>query len=367
MSVISLHSILLVAAVAHIVITAVMALFARHKVQYLSLAWIMGIFAAALLLIIPFAEPLETLRPVMWHPATLVGLMAFSYLQSIYPLGITMPGYLQWKRMVRYVLPVVIIGFLYGILTLLGMTSPEYYTWGDILANAFTLDMLLRLSMLCVSVYYIINIFRLPRTSLHIANVPGYLFGYAIVLGLTSCYYLWLTTSFTVLRFEIWLVLFTCENLYMCFRVLESLALTLPQPKMMVVEEAPEPEPATVQEDDEDDFNELNLRRFERVEYWMQHHHDEWKDYTFGRDQLCTAVGLNRHLLLQSVRSQGYYNIHEYINTYRIAELQRMIARGEVRTLTACQDAGFGTVKTARSCFEKVTGTTLDDYLAKHK
>ena len=151
----------------------------------------------------------------------------------------------------------------------------------------------------------------------------------------------------------------------MCFRTLETLALSLPKPEMKAVEE----EPATIvaEEGREEDFNEANRLRFERIEFWMQHHHDEWKDYTFGRDQLCTAVGLNRHLLLQSVRSQGYNNIHEYINTYRIAELQRMIARGEVRTLGACQDAGFGTIKTARSSFEKVTGGSLDAFLAQYK
>ena len=158
--------------------------------------------------------------------------------------------------------------------------------------------------------------------------------------------------------FEVWLTLFTCANLYMCLRTLESLALTLPQPEIKVVEE----KPAEVQEeeDEEEDFNEANLQRFQTLEYWMQHNRDAWKEYTFGRDQLCAGTGINRHLALQCVRSQGYNNIHDYINAYRIAELQRMLSHGEVNNLRDCLDAGFGTLKTARSSFEKVTGMTLD-------
>jgi AraC-like DNA-binding protein len=89
-----------------------------------------------------------------------------------------------------------------------------------------------------------------------------------------------------------------------------------------------------------------------------------WRESTFGRDQLCREVGLNRHLVLQSVRSQGYNNVHDYINRYRIEELKRMIRRGEVATIGETVDAGFGTVVTVRSCFKKMEGITLDEFMA---
>ena len=316
----SLYSILLVVAVAHLMLTAVMALFARHRVQYLSLAVVMGIFG-------------------------------FSFL--------------QWPRMFLYAAPAFFLFVLYGLLLLLGFQPTRILTWQDFYGHLFSGDILLRLAFLGLSGYYIFNIFRLPRTLLHQPDIPRYIVAYCIALGVSSCIFMWLSVDYSPSLFEVWLFIMTLQNLYMCFRTLETLALSLPKPEMRAVEE--EPAAAVAEDGQEEDFNEANRLRFERVEFWMQHHHDEWKDYTFGRDQLCAAVGLNRHLLLQSVRSQGYYNIHEYINTYRIAELQRMITRGEVRTLGACQDAGFGTVKTARSSFEKVTGGTLDDYLAKYK
>ena len=125
MNAVSLHNILLASSVAHLVITAVMALLARHKVQYLSLAWIMGIFGFAVTGVIPFVGIIESTRPAILHPGTLVGLMGFLYLQSIYPLGITMPGFLQWKRMWLYARPVFILTLLYALFSFFGMTSPN--------------------------------------------------------------------------------------------------------------------------------------------------------------------------------------------------------------------------------------------------
>jgi AraC-like DNA-binding protein len=120
---------------------------------------------------------------------------------------------------------------------------------------------------------------------------------------------------------------------------------------------------AKSKEQEEEDFNEANLHRFQRINFWMQNHKDEWKDSTFGRDRLCTEVGLNRHLVLQSVRSQGFNNVHDYISSFRVAELKRMISRGEVKTLNDTLAAGFGTTQTVRACFLKVEGITLDEFL----
>ena len=346
-------------------IAAVMALFARHRVQYLSITVVMGLFGFAFMVMLAFAREIEAATPMILAPGLLLGLTAAVFLQSIYPLSIPMPAYLQWKRMLVYAAPAMGVILVYGGMLLLGLQPAQIHHWQEIPGLLFSSDILLRFVVLALSFYYMLNMFRLPRTLLQHPDIPRYLVAYTIGLCLSSCIFVWLTLDYSLPLLIVWLVILTLQNLYMCFRTLETLALSLPKPEILKVET----EPASVDTDEsgDEDFNAANLRRFERIEFWMQHHHDEWKDYTFGRDQLCTATGINRHLLLQSVRSQGYNNIHEYINTYRIAELQRMIARGEVRTLGACQDAGFGTVKTARSSFEKVTGGSLDDYLAKYK
>lgn len=359
---ISLHTVLLCSAVAHLMATAVTALFARHKMDLLALPWVMGLFGTALFITLPFHETIEAANPGLLHPAMLMALLMTTFLQTIYPLGISMPGFLQWGRMWRYAVPVIVLLVLYLGGLAFGLSPVHMEHWSELPDHLANIDIWLRFAILCVSLYYIVNILRLPRLLLRSADIPHYLIGYSTALGLGSCLYVYQAIDFDVSVFKLWITVFTLTNLYMTFRVLETLALSLPKPSIHVVGE--EPAPAEIEKAAREDFNEANQRRFEHVEFWMQHHRDAWKDYTFSRDVLCDATGVNRHLLLQSLRSQGFNNAHDYINTYRITELKRMIDDGEVRSVRDCLSAGFGTIKTARSSFEKIVGKSLDDYLS---
>lgn len=354
--------ILAICTTAHYIITAVMALFARHRVKYLSIAWVMGIFAFSLLGITivtaNFSAP-----PSMLHPGTLALLMAACFLQSIYPLSIPMPAFLQWRRMWRYATPAILVILAYLVAIFLGMPTYAIQDFADLQQHFLSLDVLFRMLCLGISVYYIINILRLPR-KMSKANVPTYLKAYTTMLGFNALLYVVITfLPFNKLLNIICLSIFTLLNLYLCLRALESMALELPKPKPTLIEH--EPEEAEIRQS-EYDFNEANQKRFERVEHWMQHHQEQWRDNTFGRDILCRETGFNRHLLLQCIRSQGYNNVHEYINSYRIKEVKRLIQSGQATTLTECLTAGFGAIKTLRSCFEREEGQTVDNFLDQH-
>ena len=362
---VSLHSVLLAVTVAHLMIAAVMSLFARHRVQYLSLAAIMGLFGFAFMAMLFFAAEIESATPMLLDPGLLMGLTAAVFLQSIYPLSIPMPAYLQWKRMLIYAAPAICVFVVYGFLSLFGFHPVHFHMWREIPAQLFTSDILLRFVVLGLSFYYMLNMFRLPRTLLQHPDIPNYLAAYTVGLGLSSCIFVWLTLDYSLWLFIVWLVILTLQNLYMCFRTLETLALGLPKPEILKVET--EPSVVETNEGDDEDFNEANRHRFERIEFWMQNHREEWTDNTFGRDRLCEAVGYNRHLVLQCIRSQGYYNVHEYINRYRIEELKRLITKGKITTLGETVDAGFGAIQTARSCFLKMEGITLDEYWNQKK
>ena len=96
-------------AVVHFVITCVMGLFARHRVQYLCLAWVNGIFFCTLLAASFFSHDIAVGEPGILHPAMLLAVLCACYLQSIYPLNISMPGFLQWERMWRYARPILVL------------------------------------------------------------------------------------------------------------------------------------------------------------------------------------------------------------------------------------------------------------------
>ena len=348
-------------ATAHLVITCVLGLYARHRIEYLCLAWINGIFGFSLAAVACFNAIIGIRQPGALHPMMMLLLVAVCYLQSIYPLSIPMPAFLQWKRMWSYALPAIVLIVLYILTMLLGGKQVLLYSGTDLKHNFLNVGIWLRVASMGLCLYYIINIFRMPHRMARHADVPRYMIGYCVALGISALYYCICAIYYNITMLMIYLGIFTMLNLYLAFRTLETMALSLPKPVIREVKE----EPATeeVAKAEQEDFNEANLLRFQRIQLWMQKHKEEWKDNTFGRDRLCEAVGYNRHLVLQSVRSQGFNNTHEYINSFRIAELKRMVKRGEASTLSECCDAGFGTIKTVRSSFERLEGRPIDGWL----
>jgi AraC-like DNA-binding protein len=357
--------ILACSATAHLVVSATTAIYARHKVQYLCLAWVNGIFGFLLAAVASISDQIAKGEPGIMHPAMILPLLCGVYLQSIFPLSIPMPGFLQAKRMIKYARPVIALIAVYSVARLMGSRIIIMRDFHEVFQNLLSSDVLLRILALGISIYYITNIFLLPKRMVHKTDIPTYLIGYCVCLGFSVVFFTVVSVFYNPKALMIYIIIFTLLNLYLAFRTLENMAIHLPQPAMIQVEE--EPTEDIVERAAKEDFNEANLLRFKRIEFWMQNHKEEWTDNTFGRDRLCEAVGYNRHLVLQSIRSQGYYNVHEYINRYRIEELKRLITKGKITALGETTDAGFGTIQTARSCFLKSEGITLDEFWNEKK
>lgn len=357
--------ILACSATAHLVVSATLAIYARHKVQYLCLAWVNGIFGTALTCISFISNQISEGEPGIMHPAMILPLLSCVYLQSIFPLSIPMPGFLQAKRMIKYARPVIALIVVYSFARLMGNKIVILHDFNEVAQNLLSSDVLLRILTLGISIYYIINIFLLPRRLVHNTDIPSYLIGYCVCLGFSVVFFTVVSILYNPTALMVYVIIFTLLNLYLAFRTLENMASHLPKPVLIAVEE--EPAEDIVEKAEKEDFNEANLLRFKRIEFWMQNHKDEWTDNTFGRDRLCEAVGYNRHLILQCVRSQEYNNVHDYINRYRIEELKRLISRGKITALNEVTVAGFGTIQTARSCFLKMEGITLDKFWNEKK
>lgn len=224
-------------AIVHFVITCVMGLFARHRVQYLCLAWVNGIFFGTTLVASFFSQDIAEGEPGILHPAMLLALLCACYLQSIYPLNISMPGFLQWERMWRYARPILVLLAIYIGAALMGSRIVYIYTAKDLIGNILSSDILLRLCALGLSIYYIVNIFLLPRRMARHANVPGYLLGYCVAMGLSVVFYTYVAIFYNLTLLAIYIILFTILNLYLMFRTLETLALQLPRPIISEVAE----------------------------------------------------------------------------------------------------------------------------------
>ena len=352
------------AAAAHLMMSLVLFFFARRRVSFLSQAWIMLLISLMYCAALFYVYTQEIPALGILHPVLLIYLLACSFLQSIYPLGLCMPGYLQWGRMWTYASPALILISLYAGGALAGSDMIKVYDASDFREYLLSGDVILRIAALGLSIYYIVNIFRLPHRLTRQVELPRWMITYGVALGAVSLFFVIITLSFNRLGVIIYILLFTLVNMFLFFRILEPVFNALPHPPLRRVAERPTEE--EISHSEQNDFNEANVRRFEVLEFLMQHDRP-WLDSQFTRDKLCRHTGLNRHLVLQALRSQGYNDTHEYIYRYRVEELKRLILSGEMQSLQECERAGFRSVKMAYSNFERMENVPLDIWFDEHK
>jgi AraC-like DNA-binding protein len=359
-------------AVAHFAGMVVMGILARHRVQYLSLVWMLAIFFVALVIVSMYGESVAKGVPGILHPYMLLVLVAGIFLQSIYSLGFALPGFLQVRRMCKYATPIILLAIVYMIAIFPAGRLTRVYSYGELFTGILSVDLVLRILALGLGVYYALNIIFLPRKMAQKTTFPVSIIAYTTVLIFSIILYMYTALDYSPLMLCAYMVMFTIVNYFWVCHSLESLMQKMPHPKieldvsddvgLIEVSGGDRQEDISMR-----DFNEMNHKRYMRVQLWMQTHKEAWLNNGFNRDKLCDETGINRQLMLQCLRSQGHNNIHEYITTYRVEELMRLIRQGEVTSVSDCILVGFVTPKTARACFERIAGSNLDDFLLRHK
>lgn len=338
-------------AVTHLSMAIVLFIYASRSVAYKAQAWVLMLISLIYATVLSFLVLSPDVPAMgMLNPYMLIFLLVTSFLLSINPLGMLMPGYLQLGRMVRYASPAIVVVSLYVLGLLAGSSVVSIDDWSDIANNFLTSDVLLRIIALLLSFGYIFNIIFVPHLRLRRRTLPKNVVSYAMLLGIVQLIFVICTVRFSVPLIVVYEVLFAAVSIMLCGCIINPLMQAQPYPEIKPVEVTPTVEEITVAE--EVDFNEANLRRFERVEYVMQHE----KPYVspeFNRERLCRCAGFNRHLLLQTLRSQGYNDVHDYISRYRVSELRRLVEVGEVTDTRQVERVGFKTVKTALMAFER--------------
>lgn len=352
-------------AVTHLTMAVVLFIYARRSVSYLAQAWInlltFVIYGIALGIIVthPIIGDIGMLNPVL-----LLALLVVSFLLSINPLGMVLPGYLQLGRMVRYALPAAALLVFYGIALLAGSRPVHIHTLDDLLPNLLTGDVLLRILSLVLSSYYIINILVIPHRLIRTEgySLPANVISYASLLGFVQLFFVFVTIWVNVPLLIVYEVLFTAVSIMLSGCMIHAQLEVHPYPEIHLVD-AP-PTPLEITEAEQQDFNEANNRRFASIEYAMQHE----KPFTasdFTRDTLCRLSGCNRHILLQTLRSQGYNDVHDYITRYRVTELRRLIENGEITDIHETDRVGFRTIKTAVLAFDRYEHIDLTSFIKK--
>jgi len=364
-----MHTILLMTTelvvVVHLVMAIVLYIYARRSVAYLAQAWILFLTSLIFGVALGYLCYTTEIKPIgMLNPLLLISLMVLSFLQSVNPLGMVMPGYLQFGRMVKYALPAAGVIVLYLIGLVAGSKVVEINSLSDLHANLLSGDVLLRLAALILSFYYIVNIIIIPHRLIRNHSLPSNVVTYATLLGMIQLLFFVNTLWFSYTNTIIYEFLYTAVTMMLCGCIINPLMQAQPYPEIQLVETPPTNE--EIAEVEDEDFNEANSRRFESIEYAMQHE-KPYVSADFNRDRLCRLAGFNRHVVLQTIRSQGYNDVHDYISRYRVTELRRLVEEGEITDVRQHERVGFRTLKTALTSFERYEHESLPDFIARHK
>lgn len=352
-------------AVTHLTMSVILFIYSRRSVAYLAHAWstllTCIIYSVALFYFATHAS-IEATQIGMFHPTLLLALLVTSFLLSINPLGMVMPGYLQALRMVKYSRPAAAIIVLYLLGLIVGSKPVNIDSFDTLRRSFLSGDVLLRVASLLLSMYYVLNIIILPHRLIKKTgySLPTNVVSYASLLGIVQllfvCATVWISYPL-ILTYE---VLFTAVSLMLTGCMIKANISVQPYPEIHLVETPP-----TLQEisqTEQEDFNAANLQRFQGIEYVMQHD-KPYVAFDFNRDRLCRLSGFNRHIVLQALRSQGYNDVHDYISRYRVSELRRLIEVGEVTDIRQHECVGFRTLKTAVLAFERYEHEDLQRFI----
>lgn len=355
-------------AVTHLTMSIVFFIYARRSVAYLAQAVIQllvfVIYAVALFFVAMHGT--SELTPLgMFHPTLLMALLVTSFLLSIIPLGMVMPGYLQAGRMIKYASPTAGLILLYLLGLLAGSRPIIIDDFEALCSSLLSGDVLLRVASVMLSTYYVLNIIVLPHRLNSRAgySLPANVVTYASLLGIVQLLLVATSIWFSYPLIILYEVLFTSVSVMLSSCMIKANIRVQPYPEIHIVDNPPTTQ--EIAEVEDKDFNVANARRFESIEYAMQHE----KPYVapdFNREALCRLSGFNRHILLQTLRSQGYNDVHDYISRYRVSELRRLIETHKITDIRQHDSVGFRTLKTAVLAFERYEHEDLAAFIKRH-
>jgi AraC-like DNA-binding protein len=90
-----------------------------------------------------------------------------------------------------------------------------------------------------------------------------------------------------------------------------------------------------------------------------------WQDSGLTLADLAGRLSTTPHKLSEVLNSQLHQTFYDFVNGYRVREVQRRIAAGDARKVTMmalAQDAGFASKSTFNLVFKKHTGQTPSDF-----
>ena len=147
--------------------------------------------------------------------------------------------------------------------------------------------------------------------------------------------------------------------------------VALPPPSEPVAEQAPpvEPEspgaPSVASRYERSGLSDLEAARLERALLTVMDRDQPWRDCDLTLADLASRLDTTPHKLSEVLNSGIGATFYDFVNGYRVREVQRRITAGDARKvtmLTLALEAGFASKSTFNLVFKKHTSQTPSDY-----
>jgi len=298
----------------------------------------------------------EEPRLVLSVPILLVAnFLMISYM--MYPIEVISPGYLNFRRILKFYSPWLLLVGLYGFLLQLGVTFPPYHSLFDMLPQLTLFHVWFRFLLAMLMFAPLSFIFFVPYTRRYNNTNKAWILRYTFCIVFNISVYMFLLIfDLLIIKILYYFVTVGC-SIYIAYmelfeRLIEQVQVSVVVPDVTTInglgytETLPaKPNPLC-----------------ERIILHMNRTCD-YRDPDISLNMLAAWLGTNRTTLSNALRELGYTSFNNYINTLRIKDfIQRIESKESANYQNAFYDAGFRSRATALRNFKQYTGKTPSEY-----
>lgn len=293
--------------------------------------------------------------------------MVISYI--MYPIEVISPGWLNFKRIVKLYIPLLILLSIYFITSFVGIRYTPYSSLLEMLPYAGRFEVWFRLVLSLLIFIPILFIFFIPYTRRYNNTDNIWIKKYVIVMSINIlAYVLILIFDLPIIHTLYYYVSVGCSLFIVYMELFVRLigktlvAETAIEEKDTQMEEIAAEETDSFSFCDDSTVKTKNSILIEKLDAYMEKK-CAWRDPDLSLNALAFALCTNRTTLAQCLQENGYENYTAYINKLRIDDFMQQIELGQSDNFQeAFFDAGFRSRTTALRNFHQVTGITPSEY-----
>ena len=301
----------------------------------------------------------EVPKPVLSVPMLLLAnFLMISYM--MYPVEVISPGYLSFRRIVRFYSPLLLLAGIYAVMLKLGVIFPVYHSLPEMLPQFSEPHVWFRFLLAILMFAPLLFIYFVPYTRRYNNTNKTWILKYTIcIIANILVYMLLLIFDLLIIKVLYYFVTVGC-SIYIAYMELFERLIEQGQETAVAPLDAATDEPSCREE--------LPAKPNQLCEKIVLHMNQtcNYRDPDISVTKLAALIGTNRTSLSNALHELGYSSFNDYINTLRIKDfIQRIENKESDNYQNAFYDAGFRSRATALRNFKQYTGKTPSEYFSQ--